>query len=188
MCVSKDWQYSAHRKIVIGLLLCSGLFVITAAIIRVALTLGAHPSALNVNRWGVRETIVGIITVNIPILRPMMSRNFWKTGQVSYPTGRGTETGGRSTTLGSGQGPYEMAGSGGGKSRVNDSFGSSEECIVDIKGNTNLRPGDHNVVVHTMYHVTSEDIQIDQATNEWEPNGAHTKTFAYWDSNAVWHP
>jgi hypothetical protein len=42
------------------------------------MTLGTHPSALNVNRWGVRETIVGIITVNIPILRPIVSRSFWR--------------------------------------------------------------------------------------------------------------
>lgn len=49
-----------QRKAIIGLLLCSGLFVISAAIIRVVLTLGSNPSALNINRWGVRETIVGV--------------------------------------------------------------------------------------------------------------------------------
>jgi hypothetical protein len=40
----------ANRKLIIALLLCSGLFVICAAIIRVVLTLGSNPSALNINR------------------------------------------------------------------------------------------------------------------------------------------
>jgi hypothetical protein len=53
------------------------MFVIAAAIIRVVLTLGSNPSATNINRWGVRETIVGIITINAPILRPMFRRQFW---------------------------------------------------------------------------------------------------------------
>ncbi|KAJ4292690.1 hypothetical protein N0V90_009353 [Kalmusia sp. IMI 367209] len=67
-----------HKKIVIGVFICSGTFVIVAAIVRAVLTLGSKPSALNINRWGVRETIVGILTVNLPILRPMFNRNFWR--------------------------------------------------------------------------------------------------------------
>ncbi|RDW67077.1 hypothetical protein BP5796_09826 [Coleophoma crateriformis] len=65
-------------KLVIFLLLPSGLFIITAAIIRVVLTLSAHPSALNINRWGNREVFVGIITINIPILRPLFTTDFWR--------------------------------------------------------------------------------------------------------------
>ena len=67
-----------HRKLIITLLLCSGLFVITAAIVRVALTVIANPSATNINRWGVRESFVGIITINAPILRPLFRKRFWK--------------------------------------------------------------------------------------------------------------
>ncbi|KXJ88019.1 hypothetical protein Micbo1qcDRAFT_111613, partial [Microdochium bolleyi] len=70
-------QVPARQKIVIGILLSSGVFVITAAIIRIVITLGSTPSALVINRWGVRETIVGIIAVNAPILRPMFSKAFW---------------------------------------------------------------------------------------------------------------
>lgn len=64
-----DWK----RKVGLALLLLPGIFVITAALIRVVMSLKAHPSALNVNRWGVRETIAGIICVNLPILRPSKS-------------------------------------------------------------------------------------------------------------------
>ncbi|KAF5572255.1 integral membrane protein PTH11 [Fusarium pseudoanthophilum] len=65
------------RKLVIGLLLSSGAFVIAAAITRVVLTLSTNPSTLTINAWGVRETIVGILTVNIPILRLIFSKSFW---------------------------------------------------------------------------------------------------------------
>jgi hypothetical protein len=82
-------QVRFSKKVVIGALLCSGLFVIAAAIIRAVLTLGATPSGLNINRWGVRETIVGLITVNAPILRPIFNRSFWTSE--SYKGSRNVE-------------------------------------------------------------------------------------------------
>lgn len=86
-------QVRLSRKIAIGLLLSSGLFVIGAAVTRAVLTLGATPSGLNINRWGVRETIVGILTVNMPILPPMFKRAFWTSGAYhdSY-TGEGSRS------------------------------------------------------------------------------------------------
>lgn len=67
-------KVSISKKLSLGLLLSSGLFVITAAIIRLVLTLKGSASATTLNRWGVRETIVGIVAVNIPILRPRKSQ------------------------------------------------------------------------------------------------------------------
>lgn len=69
-----------RQKLGVTLLLSTGLFVIAAALIRAALTLGNAPSAENINRWGVRETIVGLIVVNVPVLRPMFTRAFWRAG------------------------------------------------------------------------------------------------------------
>jgi hypothetical protein len=98
-------QVRLSKKIAIGVLLSSGIFVIAAAIIRAVLTLGATPSGLNINRWGVRETIVGHLTVNMPIFPPMFKRGFWSRGSFSdshgasdgrtknrYGTGYGTGT------------------------------------------------------------------------------------------------
>jgi len=68
------------KKIIIGLILSSGVFVIAAAIIRAVLSLDTVPSASNINRWGVRETIIGLITVNIPVLRPLLTKSFWRLG------------------------------------------------------------------------------------------------------------
>ncbi|KAH8664126.1 hypothetical protein BX600DRAFT_512191 [Xylariales sp. PMI_506] len=169
-------QIPLKRKLVIGLLICSGFFVISAAIIRVVLTLGANPSALNINRWGVRETIVGILTVNIPILRPMFSATFWKTGQVTAPSKGGT-TGGRTTVRGGAHGPYEMTGSMGGASRRGrtDSFGGSEELIID-KDDPKINAS--GVVVHTVYHVTSEEA-ASESDDQWGGKGGASQATAY---------
>lgn len=76
------WKLKAHwtRKLAIGALLSSGVFIIAAALIRAVLTLDARPSTVNINRWGVRETIIGLLSVNIPILRPLFSTSFWRRG------------------------------------------------------------------------------------------------------------
>lgn len=70
-------RISVSKKIGLSLLLGSGIFVITAAIVRIVMTLDSHPSALTINRWGVRETIAGIAAVNAPILKPLFVRSFW---------------------------------------------------------------------------------------------------------------
>jgi len=73
-------EVSRSRKFSLSLLLFPGVFVIAAAVIRVVMSLQVSPSALNINRWGVRETLAGIIAVNIPILRPMLRGSFWRRG------------------------------------------------------------------------------------------------------------
>ncbi|KAF2008696.1 hypothetical protein BU24DRAFT_381647 [Aaosphaeria arxii CBS 175.79] len=114
------------KKIAIGLLICSGLFVITAAIVRAVLTLGSTPSGLNINRWGVRETIVGILTVNLPILRPMFKRSFWRSGgYVSDMTSYGQS---RPTKNTYGHGTSQLRSKTGSKST-----GRSDTDFVDIE-------------------------------------------------------
>ncbi|KAJ4213999.1 hypothetical protein NW759_010525 [Fusarium solani] len=135
-------------KIVIGLLLSSGLFVIAAAIIRATLTLSAHPSALAVNEWGVRETLVGIITVNIPILRPMFKRSFWSwQNNTNISSSFRTTTGaGKSTDI---TGPYELTPSIAEGSKP--SGRGSQESIFKKDSVTMAA-----VVVKTTYDVTHE--------------------------------
>ncbi|KZL77960.1 cation diffusion facilitator 1 protein [Colletotrichum tofieldiae] len=76
--VLKEIRVPLYKKIFIAVLICSGLFVIAAAIMRVAVTLGSEPSTITVNRWGVRECEVGLMAINAPILRPLFSRRFWQ--------------------------------------------------------------------------------------------------------------
>ncbi|EKG12260.1 hypothetical protein MPH_10565 [Macrophomina phaseolina MS6] len=90
----RQLKVPVFRKVLIAVLLSSGLFVITAAIIRAAVTLGSAPSSITINRWGVRETIIGILAINAPILRPLLTRSFWNGGSstieavVSAPSGQ----------------------------------------------------------------------------------------------------
>ena len=71
------WQLrvSLKKKLALMVLFSSGIFVIAAALLRIIMTLKANPSALNVNRWGVRETIAGIVAINVPIIRPSKPPN-----------------------------------------------------------------------------------------------------------------
>ncbi|GME64428.1 putative cation diffusion facilitator 1 protein [Neofusicoccum parvum] len=97
------------RKLAIAALLSSGIFVIAAAVIRAVLTLGAAPSALNINRWGVRETIIGILTVNVPILRPLFTAAFWRLGPY-HPSASGAGSGTGSAPWGSAKGRRTKSG------------------------------------------------------------------------------
>lgn len=68
------------RKIGVSLLLLSGVFMIATALVRAVGTLAAAPSVINTNRWGFRETGVGMIAVNAAVLMPLLKRRFWKYG------------------------------------------------------------------------------------------------------------
>jgi len=82
-----------RKKLIIGLILSSGVFVIVVAIIRLAVALGSAPSAASINRWGVRETFIACITVNVPILRPVFSGAFWRWGAYNPTAGSHNKSG-----------------------------------------------------------------------------------------------
>lgn len=193
-------QVPIRQKFVIGLLLSSGVFVISAAIIRIVSTLSANPSALTVNRWGVRETIVGIIAVNAPILRPLFSRAFWKPGaMISDNSGTGsggalTGSGGRTlaTITGDGaQGPYELAPSVHGSEvhpSKQSSFNSSEENIIVKDVEQGDKSKDRAVVIKTTYEVRTEARQSDSPPVRWNSGtDAFTETRAFRDSSVLRH-
>ncbi|KAJ0122143.1 hypothetical protein J7T55_002655 [Diaporthe amygdali] len=76
------WQLrvSKLRKVGVSLLLCSGVFVISTAVVRAAFTIAGAPSVITINRWGFRETAVGMLAVNAPVLVPLFSKAFWARG------------------------------------------------------------------------------------------------------------
>lgn len=146
------------KKIAVGALLSSGLFVIAAAIVRAVLTLGSTPSGLNINRWGVRETIVGILTVNMPILAPMFQKKFWISGTYdrSYDVTEPTKN--KSGRYG--LGTFEL------RSRATSSkvdkevdleiaSQSSQENIIQKVGSHEVEHGMHNVKVQTSIQIQS---------------------------------
>jgi phosphatidylglycerophosphate synthase len=176
-------QLKFSKKLAIGLFICSGTFVIAAAIVRAALTLGNTPSGLNINRWGVRETIVGIITVNLPILRPMFRKGFWRgSGFVeessSYARSRNPTKGGY------GHGTFELRSqmdskNGPASSDVelvtvprssSRSSGRSSDLEKDGGDGTSIQNG--IVVVEQTYHVSSAPRNDgDEELGSWEREG-----------------
>ncbi|TVY33395.1 hypothetical protein LSUB1_G007291 [Lachnellula subtilissima] len=169
-----------RRKLVVALLLCSGLFVICAAIVRVALTLGAHPSAKNINRWGVRETIVGIVAINLPILRPLFNKTFWSKGTFkSSSPSHGTSC---NPDI---HGNYEMSASfapkaRGGTSTCNEGASSvpgknrshSKESLGSLAGSEEfiIEPR-KRVTVETTFQITSEDLEKVDSEQGWGIGG-----------------
>lgn len=73
-------RVSRRRKIAVSILLLSGIFIISTAIIRAVMTILGEPSVININRWGFREITVGLIAVSAPILFPMSTKAFWRPG------------------------------------------------------------------------------------------------------------
>lgn len=74
------WQLrvSVPRRIELTLLLCSGIFVATAALTTMFMALTNPESTLNTNIWGTREEIAGIVAVNAPHIKPLFHRSFWR--------------------------------------------------------------------------------------------------------------
>ena len=68
----------SRRKLGLVALLSSGGLVSLTAILRAAVTLSEKPSTLNINRWGAREIIVGVVLVTVPDLCLLFTRGFWR--------------------------------------------------------------------------------------------------------------
>ncbi|KAE8350546.1 hypothetical protein BDV28DRAFT_138925 [Aspergillus coremiiformis] len=65
------------RKLIIGLLLCGGVFVMVATLLRCILSLQSINSINTSTIWAIRETFVAIIAVNAPCIKPLFSSTTW---------------------------------------------------------------------------------------------------------------
>lgn len=70
-------KISLSRKLAIGLLLSSGLFVITATLLRCILSLQSVKNIDNSTQWGIRETFVAIIAIQVPAIKPLFNKSRW---------------------------------------------------------------------------------------------------------------
>lgn len=150
-------QLPVWKKCMVGLVLCSGVLAIMAAIVRIVYTFSDSPSAITINNWGCRELFVITFAVNAAVLSPMTRRNFWTMGkyQPGPSTGRSFQK--SPYTKGSRDlDTYELQ-SEANSQREHDlqddieSQGSQENIIrQDIHG------GKGNVTVNTSFHVESQ--------------------------------
>ncbi|KAF7554397.1 hypothetical protein G7046_g6838 [Stylonectria norvegica] len=70
-------RLSIQRKLIIGLLLCSGVFIMIATLLRCVLSL-QDIEGINVSTiWAIRETFVGILAVNAAPIKPLFSASRW---------------------------------------------------------------------------------------------------------------
>jgi len=109
------------------------------------MSLQARPSALNINRWGVRETLAGIIAVNIPILRPILLKAFWTPGgmqgsdqDTSRKSPFGSKSNPRKWTLSSASAPSRR-----GQQHLSSNHELQEDIEVQSKNNTVVEMSDH---------------------------------------------
>ncbi|KAK1977642.1 hypothetical protein LZ30DRAFT_664662 [Colletotrichum cereale] len=68
-------QMPLARKITCSLWLCTGIFVIIATLLRCILCLQDAQSINLGTIWSIRETFVGILAVNAPVLGPWIAKN-----------------------------------------------------------------------------------------------------------------
>ncbi|KAK3214345.1 hypothetical protein GRF29_28g2819413, partial [Pseudopithomyces chartarum] len=66
-----------RKRIMVFVLLSSGIFVMAACITRVALTVVPNITVRIIARWGARELSIALIAVNSSSLRPMFGKSFW---------------------------------------------------------------------------------------------------------------
>ncbi|BCS27973.1 uncharacterized protein APUU_61021S [Aspergillus puulaauensis] len=79
-----------RRKLIIGVLLCGGVFVMAATLLRCILSVKDINSINNSTVWAIRETFVAIIAVNAPCIKPLFSSSIWIRSSSKDPSsGRG---------------------------------------------------------------------------------------------------
>ncbi|EEU46894.1 uncharacterized protein NECHADRAFT_5929, partial [Fusarium vanettenii 77-13-4] len=70
-------KLSIKRKLIIGVLLCSGVFIMIATLLRCVLSLRDIQGINTSTIWAIRETFVGIIAVNAAAIKPLFSASRW---------------------------------------------------------------------------------------------------------------
>ncbi|OTA99811.1 hypothetical protein M426DRAFT_36564, partial [Hypoxylon sp. CI-4A] len=69
-------KMAMSKKLAVGGLLCAGVFVMIAAILRVVFVF-ASPDPAQPAIWACRETLVAMLAVNAPLIAPMAKKQFW---------------------------------------------------------------------------------------------------------------
>ncbi|KAL3426655.1 hypothetical protein PVAG01_00164 [Phlyctema vagabunda] len=68
-------QIPFRRKLMVAILLFSGIFIVIAAIMRCVMSIRDIHSIGTSGAWAIRETFVSIFAVNAPAIKPLFSRN-----------------------------------------------------------------------------------------------------------------
>ncbi|KAK6215898.1 hypothetical protein LQW54_004078 [Pestalotiopsis sp. IQ-011] len=129
------------RKLLLGLLLCSGVFVILSTILRAYYSLRSISLLVTAMGWASREMFVAATAVSMPGIKPLISKSNW------YKSSHGSNknstpfkgTGGRSwpgRLMSNGPPQYELSSKTSWKANAENtvrrtSSGGSQELIID---------------------------------------------------------
>ncbi|GAQ12322.1 hypothetical protein ALT_9643 [Aspergillus lentulus] len=71
-------RITIYQKVVVGILLCSGVFIIVAALLRCVMSLLEISQINSTAVWTVREIFVAFVAVNSPAIKPLFNPSSWK--------------------------------------------------------------------------------------------------------------
>ncbi|KAB2572664.1 Sedlin [Lasiodiplodia theobromae] len=89
-------QIPLKRKLLVALVLFSGIFIVAAAIIRCVMSVSDIRHIGTSGIWAIRETFVSLFTVNAPAIKPLFSRNRHNLGSSNKSSSAGAKYGSRS--------------------------------------------------------------------------------------------
>ncbi|TGO19763.1 hypothetical protein BTUL_0002g00050 [Botrytis tulipae] len=85
-----------YRKLILGVLFCSGILVTAIVILRVYYALSGVGDLGSVVSWAFRETFISIVTATAPGIKPLFNRSNWIDTSSLIETGTNGKAGGAS--------------------------------------------------------------------------------------------
>ncbi|KEZ44907.1 hypothetical protein SAPIO_CDS2254 [Scedosporium apiospermum] len=163
------------RKIAIGVLLCSGVFIMVATLLHCIESIKDIEGIGTSTIWGIRETFVGIIAVNAPAIKPLFTRSRWLKG--SRSGGSSTRPSGHTYLHSSSRDPSHMLQTLSGRKTAETMPGhnnSSEEMIVtkhgpEFQSNVAVEALDSPPVSGNKVIITTTfQVEVEQDNGSWK--------------------
>ncbi|KAF4919189.1 hypothetical protein CGCVW01_v008097 [Colletotrichum viniferum] len=159
-------QMPMARKIICSLWLCTGIFIIIATLLRCILCLQDAQSINLGTIWSIRETFVGILAVNAPVLGPWIAKNASavrsRTSKNRSKTG-GQESANHIVTIGAKESTHRL-----------DRLTKDGRRVL---GWTEIDNDSEERIMKTQNDVAVSAKRSDEELNrEVSPNGIHVKT------------
>lgn len=127
-------KLNLQRKAIISVLLCSGIFIMVATLLRCVLSLKDINGIDTSTIWAVRETFVAIVATNAAAIKPLFSASRWigssKGSSERYKSSGYASNGYPLATIAGGSSAACASANRHRKMMVNDLENSSEEQIV----------------------------------------------------------
>lgn len=89
-------RIALYRKLILGVLFCSGILVTAIVILRVYYALSGVGDLGSVVSWAFRESFISIVTATAPGIKPLFNRSNWIDTSSLIETGTNGKAGGAS--------------------------------------------------------------------------------------------